>query len=68
MDSEGYARKMDRHALQVSREDIADILQMANVAENIFVQQCNTPEHQRRVTNESYNRACGIDDRFKPKY
>ncbi|KAF3534152.1 hypothetical protein DY000_02039936 [Brassica cretica] len=53
-DTEGYAREMDGHALQVSREDIADILLMANGAENLFVQQRNTPEHQRRVTNESY--------------
>ncbi|KAF2617898.1 hypothetical protein F2Q68_00040135 [Brassica cretica] len=28
--SEGYARAMDGHALQVSKEDIADIVQMAN--------------------------------------
>ncbi|KAF2587358.1 hypothetical protein F2Q70_00035798 [Brassica cretica] len=67
-DPEGYARAMDGHALQVSRKDIAYILQMANGAENLFVQQCNTPEHQRRVTNESYNTAGGVDGRFKPKY
>ena len=67
-DPEGYVRAMDGHALQISREDIADILQMSNGAENLFVQQRNTPEHQRRVTNESYNTAGGADDRFKPKY
>ncbi|KAF2540325.1 hypothetical protein F2Q68_00031013 [Brassica cretica] len=68
LDPEGYARAMDGYALQVSREDIADIRQMANGAENLFVQQHNTPEHQRTVTNESYNTAGGVDDRFKPKY
>ncbi|KAF2554472.1 hypothetical protein F2Q68_00015571 [Brassica cretica] len=62
-DPEGYAREMDGHALQVSREDIADILQMANGAENLFKQQRNTPEHQQRVTNEFYDTAGGVDDR-----
>ncbi|KAF3598433.1 hypothetical protein F2Q69_00035337 [Brassica cretica] len=41
---------------------------MANGAESLFVQERNTPEHQRRVTNKSYNTAGGVDDRFKPKY
>ena len=67
-DPDGYARAIDGHALQVSREDIADILEMANGAENLFVQQRNTPEHQRRVTNKSYNTAGGVDDHIKPKY
>ena len=67
-DPEGHARGMDVHALQVSRDDIADILQMANGAENLFMQQCNTPEHQQRVTNELYDTCGGIDDHFKPKY
>ncbi|KAF3554068.1 hypothetical protein F2Q69_00016555 [Brassica cretica] len=68
MDPEGYARAIDGHALQVSREDIADILQMANGAENLFMQQHNIPEHQQRVTNELYDTTGGVDDRFKPKY
>ncbi|KAF2604642.1 hypothetical protein F2Q70_00027773 [Brassica cretica] len=67
-DPEGYARAIDGHALQVSREDIADILQMANGAENLFMQQHNIPEHQQRVTNELYDTTGGVDDRFKPKY
>ncbi|KAF3509458.1 hypothetical protein F2Q69_00006604 [Brassica cretica] len=62
-DSEGYAKATDGHALQVSREDIAYILQMANGAENIFMKQCNIPEHQQRVANESYNTAGGVDYR-----
>ena len=65
---EGYARAMDGHALQVSIEDIANILQMANGAENLFMQQRNTPEHLQRVTNEFYDIISGVDDRFKPMY
>ncbi|KAF3583622.1 hypothetical protein F2Q69_00030428 [Brassica cretica] len=67
-DLEGYARAIDGHALQVSREDIADILQMANGAENLFIQQHNILEDQQRVTNKFYNTAGEVDDRFKPKY
>ena len=67
-DPDGYARVMDGHALKVSREDIADILQMANGAANLFVQQRKTPEHQKRVPTTSYNTSGGVDDRFKPKY
>ncbi|KAF3509145.1 hypothetical protein F2Q69_00005818 [Brassica cretica] len=43
---DGYAREIDGHALQVSREDVADILQMANGAENLFMQQRTVPAHQ----------------------
>ena len=32
------------------------------------MQQRNTPEHQKRVTNKFYDTAVGVDDRFKPKY
>ncbi|KAF2616405.1 hypothetical protein F2Q68_00039617 [Brassica cretica] len=31
------------------------------------MQQRNNPEHHRRVTNEFYNTAGGVDDRLKPK-
>ncbi|KAF2599394.1 hypothetical protein F2Q68_00011226 [Brassica cretica] len=68
LDPDGYARAIDGHALQISREDIADILQMANGAYNIFTQQCNSPAHQLRVTNEFYDTAGGIDNRLKQKY
>ncbi|KAF3523213.1 hypothetical protein F2Q69_00047947 [Brassica cretica] len=67
-DPDIYARTMDGHELQVSREDIAEILQMANGAENLFIQQLNSPTHQQMVTNEFYDTAGGVDDRFKPKY
>ena len=67
-DPDVYARAMDGHALQVSREDITEILQMANGAENLFIQQPNSPTHQQRVTNEFYDTAGGVDNRFKPKY
>ncbi|KAF3528607.1 hypothetical protein DY000_02039743 [Brassica cretica] len=54
-DPDGYARAIDVHALQVSIEDIADILQMANGADNLFMQQCTVPTHQQRVTKEFYD-------------
>ncbi|KAF3599932.1 hypothetical protein F2Q69_00035074 [Brassica cretica] len=63
----GYAREMDGHALQVSGEDITDILQMANEAINLFMQQRNSPSHQQKGTSEIYNKAGGVDDRFKKK-
>ena len=44
-DPDGHARAMDGRILQVSREDIADILQMANGVENLFMQQHNTLEY-----------------------
>ncbi|KAF2573498.1 hypothetical protein F2Q70_00002676 [Brassica cretica] len=62
------AKELDGHTLQVSREDIAYILQMANGAEYLFIQQRNIPENQQRVANEFYDTAGGVDDRFKPKY
>ena len=58
----------DGQAPQVSREDIADILQMANGAENLFMQQHYIPENQQRVANEFSDTAGGVDDRFKPTY
>ncbi|KAF2543790.1 hypothetical protein F2Q70_00035648 [Brassica cretica] len=61
-DPDGYARAIDGHALQISREDIADILQMANGAENLFMQQHDNPSHQQRVTSEIYNTTTGVDD------
>ncbi|KAF3541191.1 hypothetical protein F2Q69_00023317 [Brassica cretica] len=36
-------------------------------AENLFMQQRNSPAHQQRVTREIYNAAGGVDDRFKQK-
>ncbi|KAF3544857.1 hypothetical protein DY000_02006567 [Brassica cretica] len=65
---DGYTRAIDGHALQVSREDIADILQMANGADNLFMQQRTVSTHQQRVTKEFYDTTGGIDNRFKKKY
>ncbi|KAF3602000.1 hypothetical protein F2Q69_00035390 [Brassica cretica] len=67
-DPDGYARAIDGHALQISREDIADILQMANGADNLFMQQHTVLAHQQRVTNEFYDTPGGIDNCFKQKY
>ena len=41
---------------------------MANGADNLFIQQRNSPRHQQRVRNEFCDTACGVDDHFKPKY
>ncbi|KAF2587185.1 hypothetical protein F2Q70_00035924 [Brassica cretica] len=67
-DLDGYAREIDGHALQVSREDIADILQTANGANNLFMQQRTVPAHHKRVTKELYDTTGGIDNRFKKFY
>ena len=67
-DPDGYERAIDGHALQVSREDIANILQMSNEADNLFMQQRTIPAHQQRVTKEFYDTAGGIDNLFKQKY
>ncbi|KAF3561058.1 hypothetical protein DY000_02015547 [Brassica cretica] len=67
LNPDGYAREIDGHALQVSSKDIADLLQMANGAENLFMQQRNSLAHQQRVKCEIYNTTGGVDDRFKQK-
>ncbi|XP_048614198.1 uncharacterized protein LOC125587532 [Brassica napus] len=51
--------------MNLSRKDIADILQTANGAENVFVHQRNIPEYQQKDTNEFYDAAGGIDKSFK---
>ncbi|KAF3590583.1 hypothetical protein DY000_02020248 [Brassica cretica] len=43
-DLAGNARAIDGRILQVSREDIADILQVANGPDNLFSQQRGTPD------------------------
>ncbi|KAF3592297.1 hypothetical protein DY000_02021524 [Brassica cretica] len=67
-DPNGYGREIDGHALQVSREDIADILQMANGADNLFMQQHTVPAFQQKVTKEFYDTAGSIDNHLKQKY
>ncbi|KAF2615703.1 hypothetical protein F2Q70_00013361 [Brassica cretica] len=67
LDPNGYAKAIDGRTLHVSREDIADILRMANGADNLFVQQHNFPEHQQKVTKELYDTAGDIDKRFQQR-
>ncbi|KAF2587563.1 hypothetical protein F2Q70_00037223 [Brassica cretica] len=43
-DPDGNARAIDGRILQVSREEIADILQVANGPDNLFSQQRGTPD------------------------
>ena len=60
-DPDGHARAIDGRIFNVSRKDIADILQTANGAENLFVHQRNIPEYQQKDTKEFYDAAGGID-------
>ncbi|KAF3589771.1 hypothetical protein F2Q69_00030024 [Brassica cretica] len=66
-DLDGYTRTIDGRTLHISREDIADILQTANGADILFMQQQNIPEHHEKVTKEFYDTAGGIENRFKQK-
>ncbi|KAG5397555.1 hypothetical protein IGI04_019369 [Brassica rapa subsp. trilocularis] len=50
-DPDGNARAIDGRILQVSREDIADILQVANGPDNLFSQQRGTPDVIQTDTN-----------------
>ncbi|KAF3573382.1 hypothetical protein F2Q69_00058585 [Brassica cretica] len=43
-DPDGYAKAIDGRTLHVSREDIADILQTANGADNMFMHHRSNPE------------------------
>ncbi|KAF2571279.1 hypothetical protein F2Q70_00004798 [Brassica cretica] len=51
-DPDGHARAMDGRILQVSREDIADILQLANGPDNLFMQQRSIPDNIPAVPDE----------------
>ncbi|KAF3589052.1 hypothetical protein F2Q69_00028791 [Brassica cretica] len=62
IDNHGFTRAIDGCTLHVSREDIADILQTTNGADNLFIHQCNIPEHQQK---ESYDTTSGIKKSFK---
>ena len=64
-DPYGHAREIDGRILNVSRKDIADILQTANGAENLFVHQRNIAEYQQKDAKEFYDAAGGIDNKFK---
>ncbi|KAF2544062.1 hypothetical protein F2Q68_00031236 [Brassica cretica] len=44
-DPDGHARAMDGRILLVSKEDIADILQLANGPDNLFMQQRSIPNN-----------------------
>ena len=55
-DPDGHAWAMDGIILKVSREDIADILQVANGPDNLFLQQRSIPDNISHVPDE-YPRA-----------
>ncbi|KAF3514383.1 hypothetical protein F2Q69_00007038 [Brassica cretica] len=51
-DPDGHARAMDGRILQVYREDISDILQLANGPDNLFMQQRSNPDNIPAVPDE----------------
>ncbi|KAF2534409.1 hypothetical protein F2Q70_00031414 [Brassica cretica] len=51
-DPDGHARAMDGRILKVSREDIADIIQVANGPENLFMQKRNILDNISTVLDE----------------
>ncbi|KAF3484883.1 hypothetical protein F2Q69_00052488 [Brassica cretica] len=51
-DPDGHARAMDGRILQVTREDIAEILQLANRPDKLFMQQRSIPDNIPAVTDE----------------
>ncbi|KAF3494861.1 hypothetical protein DY000_02052552 [Brassica cretica] len=64
-DPDGYAKAIDGRTLHISREDIADILQTANGADNMFMHHRSNPE--QKATKEFYDTAGGIDNSFIQK-
>ncbi|KAF3536994.1 hypothetical protein F2Q69_00022713 [Brassica cretica] len=54
---DGYAKAIYGRTRYVSREDVADILQTANGADNLFMHQRNNPE--QKATKESYDTTDG---------
>ncbi|KAF3522542.1 hypothetical protein F2Q69_00047928 [Brassica cretica] len=65
LDPNGYAKAIDGRKLHVSREDIADILQTANGADNLFMHQGSNQE--QKTINEFYDTAGGIENSFKQR-
>ncbi|KAL0864478.1 hypothetical protein Bca101_043596 [Brassica carinata] len=59
---------MDGLILQVSKEDIADILSMANGTDNLFFKQCDDPEYQMMIADTDYEIACRREPYFKYTY
>ncbi|KAF2535235.1 hypothetical protein F2Q68_00021239 [Brassica cretica] len=51
-DPDGHARAMDGRILQVSREDIADMLQLANGPDNLVMQKRSIPDNIPAVPDE----------------
>ncbi|KAF3526803.1 hypothetical protein F2Q69_00047836 [Brassica cretica] len=60
-----YAKAIDGRTLHVSRENIADIFQTADGADNLFMHHRNNPE--QKATKEFYDTAGGIDNSFIQK-
>ena len=59
---------MDGRILQVSKEDIADILAMANGPDNLFFKQRDDPEYQKMIADADYEISCRREPYFKYTY
>ncbi|KAF3506805.1 hypothetical protein F2Q69_00007573 [Brassica cretica] len=66
-DPDGYARAIDGRTLHVSREDIANIFQTANGADNLCIHQRSIPEQQQKATKEINDTVGGMDKSFKQR-
>ncbi|KAF3567351.1 hypothetical protein DY000_02016043 [Brassica cretica] len=64
-DPNGFAKAIDGRTLHVSREDIADILQTTNGADNMFMHQRSNRE--QKTTKEFYDADGGIENSFKQR-
>ncbi|KAF3550133.1 hypothetical protein DY000_02008252 [Brassica cretica] len=64
-DPNGYAKAIESRTLHVSQEDIADILQTTDEADNLFMHQRSNLE--QKTTKEFYDTAGGIENNFKQR-
>ncbi|KAF3577486.1 hypothetical protein DY000_02031622 [Brassica cretica] len=63
LDPNGFAKAIDGRTLHISREDIADMLQVANGADNLFMHQCS----KQKTTKEFNDTAGGMENSFNQR-
>ncbi|KAF2603646.1 hypothetical protein F2Q70_00026126 [Brassica cretica] len=63
LDPNGFVKAIDGRTLHISREDIADMLQVANGAENLFMHQCS----KQKTTKEFNDTAGGMENSFNQR-
>ncbi|KAF2534205.1 hypothetical protein F2Q70_00030015 [Brassica cretica] len=62
-DPNGFAKAIDGRTLHISREDIANMLQAADGADNLFMHQ----RSKQKTTKEFYDTAGGIENSFNQR-